>query len=295
MIILVDKPENITSHGVVAKIKYELKKYDKNIKVGHTGTLDPMCTGILPVLTGKDTKLASLFPSQKVYQAKLLLGRETDTEDITGNIISENNVLAGIEDVKAATKRFIGEIFQVPPMYSAIKINGHKLYEFARKGIEIERKGRKITIYSIDVFPSDEKNTYILNISCSAGTYIRTLCSDIGKELGCGGCMAALRRTVSNGFLVENARPLSEVISIINSDNLEEISISCEDVFNTAKVFLPKNGEKYYINGGAVSFSRLSFDNFSEGIVKVYTSDFVFCGLGKSENGYLKPILNYLN
>lgn len=295
MIFLIDKPSGITSQGVVSKVKYALKQFDKNIKVGHTGTLDPMCTGLLPVLTGKDTKLIPYLPSDKAYRAGLLLGRTTDTEDVTGKTLSESCASFDFETVKAAAESFVGEIMQVPPMYSAIKMNGNKLYDLARQGIEVERKARKINIYSLKIAPSDKKNTYDLEVYCSSGTYIRTLCADIGKTLGCGGCMASLRRTVSNGFSVDNAVPLEDAVKIISGGRYDEISYSCEDVFNSKEVILPRDGEKYYINGGAIEQRRLSPIRLIEGIVKVYTSDGAFVGIGALENGCLRPLVSYLN
>lgn len=298
MILLIDKPRGITSFGVVSTVRKALSKYEEKVKVGHSGTLDPICTGVLPILIGKDTKLLPFLPSGKAYRAEILLGVETDTEDITGTILCEREVSASFDDVVFAARRFLGKIIQIPPMYSAIKVNGKKLYDFARKGIDVERKGREVTVFSLNVFPSEKKNIYELEVVCSAGTYIRTLCSDIGRELGCGACMASLRRTVSNGFKVEDAIPLEFAKRIIEDGGTSKIAISSEDVFDVEKVFLPKNGEKYYLNGGAISQDRLllekEYDGKYDGILKVYTSDSIFCGIGKAENGEVRPLVNYL-
>lgn len=294
MIFLVDKPAGMTSHSVVAKIKYALKNYEKDPKVGHSGTLDPMCTGLLPVFTGKDTKLISILPHGKRYRAGLLLGIETDTEDATGITLCEREVTVSAEEVFAAAKSFVGKYMQTPPMYSAIKKNGTKLYELARRGVEVEREAREITIYSIDIFPSEKKNEYFLDVSCSAGTYIRTLCSDIGKKLGCGACMSSLRRTFSNGFSVENAKSLDETVEKINSGFSSEISFSAEDVFDVAKTVVPDDGLKYYLNGGEISLKRTDTP-FADGLLRVYSRDGKFCGIGKTENGCVKAVVNYID
>ena len=179
--------------------------------MGHTGTLDPMATGVLPVCIGNATRAADmLIESDKEYVAEFLLGKTTDTLDIEGVVLSETEVTATEDDVRDAVMKFVGEISQIPPMYSAIKKDGKKLYELAREGKEIEREARNITIYSIDILRVDLPVVEIL-VKCSKGTYIRTLCDDIGKELGCGAVMTALRRTATAGFTVDNARTIEEI------------------------------------------------------------------------------------
>lgn len=295
MILVIDKPSGITSHTVVSKIRYALKNTGENTKVGHAGTLDPMCTGVLPVLIGKDTRILPYLPKKKAYRAKMLLGRETDTEDVTGKTVSEKSVCVTFSDVVSAAESFVGKIMQTPPMYSAVKVNGKKLYELARDGKEIDRASREVTVFSLKVSEAEEENTYILDVECSAGTYIRTLCADIGKKLGCGGCMAALRRTVSNGFEEKNAVSLDDVLVKISDGRLSEIAVLSEDIFDTKKVILPKDGEKYYLNGGKIACKRLSLKNPPDGLLRVYTSDGVFAGIGKSEEGELRPLVTYID
>ena len=212
-VINIYKPKGMTSHDVVSKIR----KISGIKKVGHTGTLDPDAKGVLPICIGKATKLADMLTfSDKRYTALLRLGVVTDTQDLTGNVLFEREVSVTKEEFLNATKKFVGEIEQIPPMYSAVKIGGKKLYELARKGIEVERKPRKITIYGINVLSFDGKDAK-LDISCSKGTYIRTLCHDIGDLLGCGGCMAELVRTQSSIFKAEDAVSLDE----LTSENIE--------------------------------------------------------------------------
>ena len=206
-VVIVDKPKGVTSHDVVGMMR---KRFGTR-RVGHTGTLDPMATGVLPVCIGNATRAADmLIESDKEYVAEFLLGKTTDTLDIEGVVLSETEVTATEDDVRDAVMKFVGEISQIPPMYSAIKKDGKKLYELAREGKEIEREARNITIYSIDILRVDLPVVEIL-VKCSKGTYIRTLCDDIGKELGCGAVMTGLRRTATAGFTVDNARTIEEI------------------------------------------------------------------------------------
>ena len=211
-VAVIDKPYRWSSTDVVRKVKFELRKAGyRRIKVGHAGTLDPLATGLLVVLVGRATRAAAFAEAEtKEYVAAFRPGIVTDTQDITGNLLRSSDVLPSEEDVRAALPRFIGEIEQIPPMYSAIKINGRKLYDIARRGGEVEREARRITIHSI-YYLGQENGDHMLRIRCSKGTYIRTLCHDLGEYLGCGGCMAALRRTRSGSFSVENARRIGEL------------------------------------------------------------------------------------
>ena len=191
-ILAFDKPYKWTSFDVVGKARWLLclQLGLKKLKVGHTGTLDPMCTGVLPVLTGNYTKLSDYFPSNKAYVCKICLGVVTDTEDITGQILETSEKNISEDEFKSVLYDFIGNINQVPPMYSSIKKNGVPLYKLARKGVQIEREPRSVTVYDIKYNgPAEEKNSYYFTVYCSAGTYIRTICADIGKRLGCGACM----------------------------------------------------------------------------------------------------------
>lgn len=207
-ILLVDKPAEWTSMDVCAHLRGVL--HEKHI--GHTGTLDPNATGLLVVLTGKGTKAAKYAENdKKEYVARLRLGTKTDTQDIWGTVLAQNESEYSRQDVEAVLNRFRGPIMQLPPMYSAIKIRGKKLYEIARRGGDVEREPRPITIYRLELLDPDEQGDWGLVIECSKGTYIRTLCSDIGDALGCGGCMSALRRTRAGDFILEEAHTLEEI------------------------------------------------------------------------------------
>ncbi len=207
-IVIIDKPADWTSQDVTAK----LRGVFKTRRIGHGGTLDPMATGVLPVFVGRATRGVEFFEhAEKTYEAVLQLGITTDTEDTTGNILQEKPVSVTESDILAVLPQFRGEISQIPPMYSAIKVNGKKLYELARKGKEIERESRKITIFELEMleFLGDKVR---LRIRCSKGTYIRTLCKDIGEALGCGGCMAELRRVAAGEYTVADAVDLFALI-----------------------------------------------------------------------------------
>ena len=207
-IIIIDKPADWTSQDVTAK----LRGVFHTRRIGHGGTLDPMATGVLPVFVGRATRGVEFFEhADKVYETTLRLGITTDTEDTTGSILEEKPVAVTQERVKAVLEQFKGEIQQIPPMYSAIKINGQKLVDLARKGKEVERKSRAITIFALD-FLGMTGNDVRLRVHCSKGTYIRTLCKDIGAALGCGGCMAALRRTAAGSYTEADAIPLSTLV-----------------------------------------------------------------------------------
>ena len=207
-VLIVNKPQGITSHDVVGKIR---KLYGTR-KVGHTGTLDPLATGVLVILLGRTAKAAEyLVADRKTYKAKLTLGLTTDTEDITGKVLTECENIPSSDEVKRACGEFLGKIKQIPPMYSALKVDGKKLYDLAREGIEVERKARDIEIFRLDVTPTGKANEYELLVECSSGTYIRTLCADIGARLGCGGVMSALHRVVAGGFDIEHSHTLEEL------------------------------------------------------------------------------------
>ena len=206
-IILVDKEQGWTSSDVVAKLRGVLRER----RIGHAGTLDPMATGVLVVMVGRGTRASEyLMRHEKKYRAIFRPGIVTDTQDTTGNILAENPCSITREQLENAAKAFLGDIEQIPPMYSAIKIKGKKLYEIARRGGEVEREPRKIKVWAIDIL-SNEGTDWVLDIKCSSGTYVRTLCHDIGRKLGCGGCMSALRRTQIGGVRVEDAHKISEI------------------------------------------------------------------------------------
>ena len=207
-IINVYKEKGFTSHDVVAKLRGIVGQK----KIGHTGTLDPDATGVLPVCLGKATKLCDLLTDKnKTYEAVLLLGKTTDTQDITGEVLEEKSTEALTEEkVREAIEGFIGDYEQIPPMYSALKVNGKKLYELAREGKVIERKARPVKILDIQILEIDLPKVR-MEVSCSKGTYIRTLCHDIGEKLGCGGCMESLIRTRVSTFRIEDAKTLDEI------------------------------------------------------------------------------------
>lgn len=250
MIILIDKPSAMTSHDVVASVR---RACIGKIKIGHTGTLDPICTGVLPVLTGRFTKLSDLFPSSKAYTASVRLGVITDTQDITGTVVETRTVDVTPTDVEKALKSFIGTGLQVPPMYSAIKKNGVPLYKLARQGIEIERTPREITVTDIVFHGETEKNEYSFSVYCSAGTYIRTICEDLGTVLGCGGTMTSLRRILSNGFRIEDCHSLEDVVSGASQGRLEQFAVPLEKAFSFCRRFTVNDSFlKQYVNGGLV-------------------------------------------
>ena len=206
-VLLIDKGEGVTSHDVVSRVR---RLYHTR-RVGHTGTLDPLATGVLVILIGRAAKAAEyLAVHDKTYVATLRLGITTDTEDVTGKVQTIAPVTATPDEVIAAANGFVGEYWQTPPMYSALKVNGQKLVDLARRGIEVEREARPVTIHEMDCTPC-ENGDYTLRVSCSSGTYIRTLCADIGEALGCGGCMSALRRTRAGDFNIADAHTLEEI------------------------------------------------------------------------------------
>lgn len=208
-VILVNKHKGVTSHDIVFKIR----RLFGTKKVGHTGTLDPLATGVLPVLVGRAAKAAEyLLSENKKYIAELKLGVTTDTEDITGTILSKTDILPTKSEFFDACRQFVGEIQQVPPMYSALKVNGEKLVDLARRGIEIEREARKITVYSLEPEVINEaEGLYRISVACSKGTYIRTLCKDIGERLGCGATMTELIRTESGTFNINDSYTIAEL------------------------------------------------------------------------------------
>ena len=248
-IINVYKERGFTSHDVVAKLRGILKMK----KIGHTGTLDPEAEGVLPVCLGKATKVCELLTDkEKTYQAVLLLGTVTDTQDTTGEVLETHPVVCSEEAVCEAAARFTGDILQVPPMYSALKVNGKKLYELARQGIEVERKARPVTIKEIRIdeirFPR-----VTMTVTCSKGTYIRTLCHDIGASLGCGGCMEKLLRTKVGPFILEDSVRLSEIEQKRDDGRLEEVIRPTDSVFMKYQaLLLNETGEKAVRNGNPI-------------------------------------------
>jgi len=207
-IVIVDKPTDWTSQDVVSKLRGVLHTR----RIGHGGTLDPMATGVLPVFVGRGTRAVEFFEhAEKTYETVLRFGITTDTEDITGAVVTQNPVNITREALEATLQNFRGEIQQIPPMYSALKVNGQKLYDLARKGKEVERKPRTVTIHGLELLDFTGQ-TAKLRVACSKGTYIRTLCKDIGESLGCGGCMESLRRVRAGAYTIDEAIPLQKLI-----------------------------------------------------------------------------------
>ena len=247
-IILIDKPLGKTSHDMV----YFVRRLTGIKKVGHTGTLDPDASGVLPVCIGKATRVCDMLTSSdKRYTATLVLGKTTDTQDASGNILTEKEVNVTKEEAENVIREFIGEIEQIPPMFSAIKKDGKKLYELARKGITIEREPRRIRIYAIDILDIDLKNDRItIDVKCSKGTYIRTLCEDIGNSLGCGAYMESLRRTESGGFKIDDCYTITRLEELKNDAQLDSVIIPPDKVFyEYEKVVLNERLASMHKNG----------------------------------------------
>ncbi len=266
-VIVIDKPNGMTSFDAVAKIR----RLFGTRQVGHTGTLDPMATGVLVVMVGRAVKASEyLTLHDKRYEATLKLGITTDTEDTTGNILTENNDIPSFDEVKRVCQSFIGEIIQIPPMYSALKKDGKKLCDLARQGIEVEREGRPITVYSIDVRETEKNDEFILNVSCSKGTYIRTLCADIGKALGCGGAMASLRRTRSGNFSLQNSHTFEELESITEQKR-EELLLDTESLFSDCKaVVLPPFYAKLAQSGCEIYQKKIGTSEKDGSLIRMY-------------------------
>ncbi len=288
-IINVRKEKGFTSHDVVAK----LRGITRQKKIGHTGTLDPDATGVLPVCFGKATKLCDvLTEKEKAYEAVLLLGKTTDTQDISGEVKKECSVEGITQDqVRETILSFVGEYDQIPPMYSALKVNGKKLYELAREGVEIERKPRKIQIYRIEIREINLPEVRF-EVWCSKGTYIRTLCNDIGEKLGCGGCMSSLIRTKSGIFTLEESKSLDEIETCVREGRIEEILVPIDAMFpDVPKVFVKEGEEKSVYNGNALTKRQLEENTMpqSQERIRVYQKDGLFLALYRydsKENRY---------
>ena len=276
-LINVYKERGFTSHDVVAKLRGILKQK----KIGHTGTLDPEAEGVLPVCLGKATKVCELLTDKdKTYQAVLLLGMETDTQDTTGTVTARAPVTASEEDVREAVQSFTGSYDQIPPMYSALKINGKKLYDLARAGKEVERKARTVQIHEIRI-EEIALPRVTMTVTCSKGTYIRTLCYDIGRKLGCGGCMEKLLRTRVERFTLEEAYTLSQIEKIRDEGQLEEILTPVDRLFSQYPLFQAvSEAEKRLENGNPLLCEELTEVKEPEhGPVRIYAADGRFSGI----------------
>ena len=269
-IINVRKEKGFTSFDVVAKLRGILKMK----KIGHTGTLDPDAEGVLPVCIGKATRVCDLLTDKdKVYEAVMLLGKETDTQDMTGTILKESEVNFSIEEVKQCIESFVGEYAQIPPMYSALKVGGKKLYELAREGKTVERKARNVMIHSIKILCVDLPRVE-MEVSCSKGTYIRTLCHDIGEKLGVGGCMESLLRVQVGRFVLADSLRLSEIQKAKEDGNLEKILQPIDSVFEQYRaVWIRPDQEKRLQNGNSFRKPDRSQNYDDQEMVRVYDSN----------------------
>ena len=280
-IVIVDKPADWTSQDVVSK----LRGVFHTRRIGHGGTLDPMATGVLPVFVGRATRAVEFFEhAEKTYEAVLRLGITTDTEDITGNVLQQREVCVTQQQLLDALTQFRGEVQQIPPMYSALKINGQKLCDLARKGKEVERKPRKITILRLDCLFFDGQ-TARLSVTCSKGTYIRTLCKDIGEALGCGGCMESLRRTAAGAYTIDKAVPLA---ALVESGCPEEHLLPIDSMFTQHKaITLTEKQALRCRNGNAFSI------DLPDGTYRAYDQTGEFLMLAKAESGVMSTIKSF--
>lgn len=283
-ILLIDKEPDWTSNDVVAKLKGILHER----RIGHSGTLDPMATGLLVVFVGRATRAVEFAEGHdKRYLAALRLGISTDTQDITGNVLRECPVNVSESELRSVLRRFTGEIMQIPPMYSAIKVNGKRLYEIARRGEEVERAARSVTIYGIDLVGKSGED-YLLDVRCSKGTYIRTLCNDIGEALQCGGCMSSLRRTEAGGFSVDKAVTIGEVQRIADEGRAEELLLPTDSMFSSLPAMTVRPAQEKKIRcGNAVKTAA------ADGRYRVYSEQGEFLMLGVAENGMIKTIKSF--
>ena len=282
-ILIIDKPAGWTSMDVCAKLRGIF--HEK--RVGHGGTLDPMATGVLPVFIGRATRAVEFAEkSDKEYIAALKLGVITNTQDTSGEVLEERPVQVSREQLEAVLERFRGDILQVPPMYSAIKINGKKLYELARKGREVERPARPVTIKALEIVEQQGKDLYMIQVRCTKGTYIRTLCHDIGQALGCGGCMASLRRTMAAGFTLERAHTLEDVQA---APDPTALLLPVDSLFRDwARLMVSAGVEKKIRNGMTAVLPGLI-----PGEYRVYSQDEIFLALCRAQGGKLSTIKSF--
>lgn len=294
-IICVNKEKDITSFGVCAKMRGILKEK----KVGHTGTLDPMATGVLPIMIGGATRFLDYLPeSDKGYRAVFVLGKTTDTLDITGTVTAENDVNASKADVERVLSQFRGRIMQTPPMYSAVSVNGKRLYDLARQGIEVEREKREVEIKSLELADCNEnENEYTIDVLCTKGTYVRTLIDDIGRSLGCGAVMTSLVRTYAMGFTLDDCKTLAQLQLLKDSGaGFESVLLPLEKALGAYdKVVVSPAQSNRFKNGGALDLVRVKKQLNADEIYRVYSSDGDFLGLGKAVETQLKVEKLFVN
>lgn len=280
-IVIVDKPQNWTSQDVAAR----LRRVFQTKRIGHGGTLDPMATGVLPVFVGRGTRGVEFFEhAEKTYETVLKLGITTDTEDIWGTVLTQSPVSVKEEQIDRVLSLFRGEILQVPPMYSALKVNGQKLCDLARKGQQVQRQPRPITIHQLTLLERGE-DTLRLQVRCSKGTYIRTLCKDIGEALGCGGCMQQLRRTSAGEYTIEEAVPLE---TLLEAENPEQFLRPVDSMFRSyPSLTLTANQEKRCRNGNPFSLA------VPDGKYRAYSESGEFLMLAQAESGIMSTIKSF--
>ncbi len=283
-ILLIDKPAGWTSSDVVAKLRGVL--HEK--RIGHSGTLDPMATGLLVLFLGRATRAVEFAESHdKRYLAGLRLGLVTDTQDTTGNPVGGAPRPVFREELESALATFRGEIEQIPPMYSAIKVKGQKLYEIARRGGEVERKARPVTIRSLEI-AGEENGDFLLDIRCSKGTYVRTLCHDVGAALGCGGCMSSLRRLAAGEYRLEDAHTLDEVIAAAEKGEAEKLLLPTDSLFAAyPKLKVGPNGEKKVRCGNSLP------TRMAAGSYRLYNESGEFLALVRVQDGQMKTIKSF--
>lgn len=281
-IVIIDKPAGWTSHDVVAKLRGILREK----RIGHGGTLDPMATGVLPIFVGQATRAVEFAEhGKKEYIAGLRLGLSTNTQDITGETLDEHPVTVERGELEAIFPRFTGEIRQIPPMYSAVKIGGKKLYELARRGQEVERAPRPVTIYELEILEQSDRENYVLRVVCSKGTYIRTLCHDIGEALGCGGCLCSLRRTMAAGFTLDQAVTLEQV-----QERGEALLLPTDRFFDAYPAYrLPSPREETLCRNG----NPLDANGLADGVYRVYSGQGAFLCLSRAQDGWLVSLKNF--
>lgn len=275
-ILIVNKPKGMTSHDVVsfARRSFGMRK------IGHTGTLDPDAEGVLPLLFGNATKLSDLLTAEeKSYTARVLLGTVTDTYDISGTVLEQHEVKVTQEEILEALSHFTGEQEQVPPMYSAIKMNGKKLYQLARQGVEVERPSRKIYIHKLQAYDfSEDKRSFSLKIDCSKGTYIRSLCHDIGQKLGCGACMQSLLRTRTGSFTLKQAHTPEEIEAQIQAGNTQALLLSMEEALSRfAKHTVSEESACKIRNGLRLRTEQIGLRANVGDWVRLYDKEGLFC------------------
>lgn len=287
-IAVLNKPKGKTSHDMVSVCR----KIFGTRRVGHTGTLDPNATGVLPICVGNATKASQyIMDSKKRYTAQLILGRKTDTLDCTGTVTQIGNIDVSRDVLCEACSRFLGEISQIPPMYSAVKVNGKKLYEYARSGAEVERKPRKVNIYSIDVLDYDEDKGFgEIEIVCSKGTYIRTLCDDIGEYLGCYAHMGELVRTYSGGFDISQSRTVEELCKLGESGNAEKALMATDSVFSQYDALYLSEGETLKVKNGVPIVRKDTEENKT---YRLYDENGGFLCVSRQTDGKLKMLTSF--